>query len=73
LSWNYNYYKASLALTGSADTFCDNPELVATEEEFAWGAGIFYWMENLKAGQIQGVDSQGEELGMDELTRKLRP
>jgi predicted chitinase len=48
LSWNYNYRAASEALTGDAATFCDNPDLVATNPEYAWGAGIFYWMENLK-------------------------
>lgn len=25
LSWNYNYIGASIALTGSPDTFCENP------------------------------------------------
>ncbi|KAL9184328.1 hypothetical protein ACHAXT_002414 [Thalassiosira profunda] len=48
LSWNYNYRAASEALTGDATTFCDNPDLVATTPEFAWGAGVFFWMENLK-------------------------
>lgn len=37
LSWNYNYIRASYALTGKAETFCDDPELVATEPEYAWG------------------------------------
>jgi hypothetical protein len=31
LSWNYNYIDASVALTGTKDTFCQNPELVATD------------------------------------------
>ena len=39
LSWNYNYRGASTALTGSPETFCENPDLVATEEKYAWGAG----------------------------------
>ena len=48
LSWNYNFRAASEALTGDATTFCDNPDLVATTPEYAWGAGVFFWMENLK-------------------------
>ena len=48
LSWNYNYIKASVALTGHSQTFCQRPDLVATKEEYAWGAGLFYWMENVK-------------------------
>lgn len=48
LSWNYNYRAASEALTGDASTFCEDPDLVATEPEYAWGAGVFFWMETLK-------------------------
>ncbi|KAL7528908.1 hypothetical protein ACHAXR_002695, partial [Thalassiosira sp. AJA248-18] len=48
LSWNYNYIRASVALTGAPQTFCQRPDLVATNEEYAWGAGLFYWMENIK-------------------------
>ena len=45
---NYNYIGASVALTGSADTFCDKPDLVATEGRYAWGAGLYFWMEHVK-------------------------
>ena len=48
LSWNYNYIRASVALTGTSQTFCQRPDLIATKEEYAWGAGLFYWMENTK-------------------------
>ncbi|KAL7431910.1 hypothetical protein ACHAXM_004897 [Skeletonema potamos] len=48
LSWSYNYIKASVALTGHSQTFCQQPDWVATKEEYAWGAGLFYWMENVK-------------------------
>jgi hypothetical protein len=48
LSWNYNFRAASEALTSDPNTFCENPDLVATTPEYAWGAGIFFWMENLK-------------------------
>jgi len=47
-SWNYNYRSASDALTGDSSTFCENPDLIATTPEYAWGAGVFFWMENLK-------------------------
>jgi len=50
LSWNYNYRGASTALTGSPETFCEDPDLVATEEKYAWGAGLFFWMEHTKEG-----------------------
>ena len=31
-----------------ADTFCDNPDLVASVERYAWGAGVYFWMESQK-------------------------
>ena len=43
-----NFRAASEALTSDPNTFCENPDLVATTPEYAWGAGIFFWMENLK-------------------------
>lgn len=48
LSWNYNYIRASVALTGDAETFCVDPEQIATSPEYAWGTGIYFWMENVK-------------------------
>jgi len=48
LSWNYNYIRASIALTGAPQTLCQRPDLVAKNEEYSWGAGLFYWMENVK-------------------------
>ena len=50
LSWNYNYIKASLALTGSPDTFCEDPELVVSDPKYAWGSAIYFWMESEKEG-----------------------
>merc|ERR1712050_186090 len=41
----------STALTGDPNTFCANPELVATVEKYAWGAGIYFWMENMRTEQ----------------------
>jgi hypothetical protein len=57
LSWNYNYIGASIALTGSPDTFCDDPDLVATEGRYAWGAGIYFWMEHVKEGTTCHMES----------------
>jgi hypothetical protein len=57
LSWNYNYIGASIALTGSPDTFCENPDLVATEGKYAWGAGLFFWMEHSKEGTTCHTES----------------
>jgi predicted chitinase len=54
LTWNYNYIKASLSLTGSEDTFCNQPDLVATVGKHAWGAGIYFWMESLKGDAASG-------------------
>jgi len=48
LSWNYNYIRASIALTGAPQTLCQRPDLVAKNEQYSWGAGLFYWMENVK-------------------------
>jgi chitinase len=56
-SWNYNYRAASEALAGDASLFCDNPDLVATEPEYAWGAGVFFWMENLKEETTCHIES----------------
>eukprot|EP00804_Cyclotella_cryptica_P019397 CCRYP_006589-RA/>CCRYP_006589-RA protein AED:0.05 eAED:0.05 QI:76/0.88/0.8/1/0.77/0.9/10/0/1153 len=45
LSWNYNYIDASVAITGSKETFCANPDLLATNEVYVWSAGLWLWME----------------------------
>ncbi len=50
LSWNYNYVRLSYALTGKAETFCDDPEQIALSPEYAWGSAIYFWMENQKDG-----------------------
>lgn len=41
----YNYIDASVAITGSKDTFCENPELIATDEVYVWSSGLWLWME----------------------------
>jgi len=50
ISWNYGYYGASLALAGNGDLLCDNPDLVATNPQYAWGSGIHIWMEKMIYG-----------------------
>jgi hypothetical protein len=49
-SWNYDYYGASQALTGDGNTLCLNPDLVSTNPQMAWGAGIYKFMEKMKFG-----------------------
>jgi hypothetical protein len=49
-SWNYDYYGASQALTGDGNTLCENPDLLSTNSQMAWGAGIYKWMEKMKFG-----------------------
>ena len=63
LSWNYNYIGASVALTGSAETFCKDPDLVATEGRYAWGAGVYFWMEHVKEGSTCHTESLGMDFG----------
>jgi hypothetical protein len=57
LSWNYNYIGASVALTGSPDTFCDNPDIVASEGRYAWGAGLYFWMEHVKEETTSHIEA----------------
>jgi hypothetical protein len=35
--WNYDYLGTSLSLTGDPDILCNNPDLVATDSQYAWG------------------------------------
>ena len=49
-SWNYDYLGASLSLTGDPDILCNNPDLMATDSQYAWGAGIVKYMEKMQFG-----------------------
>lgn len=49
--WNYDYYGASLSMTGT-DFLCTNPDLVATDPVYAWGVGISKWMEKMLFGTM---------------------
>ncbi len=51
LSWNANYYQASMVLTQSADTLCTQPDLVATEPQYAWGTALWFWLFNKPPGE----------------------
>lgn len=51
LSWNANYLKASMVLSGLVDTLCTQPELVATEPKYAWGTALWFWLFNKPPGE----------------------
>ncbi|KAL3800656.1 hypothetical protein HJC23_006118 [Cyclotella cryptica] len=48
--WNYDYLGASLSLTGDPSILCDNPDLIATDSQYTWGAGIVKFMEKMQFG-----------------------
>ncbi|KAL7533124.1 hypothetical protein ACHAXR_007722, partial [Thalassiosira sp. AJA248-18] len=48
LSHNINYIRASASMTGSEETFCAQPELMAMVESYSWGVGLYIWMQYLK-------------------------
>lgn len=51
ISWNANYVKASMVLTGLVDTLCVQPDLVATEPEYAWGTALWFWLFKKQEGE----------------------
>ena len=55
LTWDYNYQKASKALFGD-NRLVDNPDQVATNDEYAWGTSFWFWDTNVHsaAGVQQG-------------------
>jgi len=55
LTHSYNYKAASLALYGD-DRLIKNPDLVADDEDAAWGTAFWFWKTNVhsKAGIAQG-------------------
>ena len=61
ISWNYDYYAASQSMTGNADTLCNNPDLVSTNPQVAWGVGIYKWMEKMQFG-TQGSTAHKQAL-----------
>jgi predicted chitinase len=46
LTWDYNYDKASKALFGDS-RLVDNPEQVATNDEYSWGVSFWFWDANV--------------------------
>lgn len=48
--WNYDYLGSSLSLTGDKEILCNNPDLIATDSQYAWGAGIVKYMEKMQFG-----------------------
>lgn len=47
LSHNFNYIRASATMTGSEDTFCTQPEMLASIETYGWGVGLYLWMDRM--------------------------
>lgn len=48
--WNYDYLGTSLSLTGDSGILCNDPDLVATDSQYAWGSGIVKYMEKMQFG-----------------------
>ena len=44
LSWNYNFRAASESLTGDASTFCEDPDLVASEPEYGESNRVIFML-----------------------------
>ncbi|KAL3788652.1 hypothetical protein ACHAW5_008009 [Stephanodiscus triporus] len=49
-SWNYDYYGAGQALVGDGAYLCEDPDLASTDPRYAWGVGIYKWMEKMEFG-----------------------
>eukprot|EP00804_Cyclotella_cryptica_P030588 CCRYP_020008-RB/>CCRYP_020008-RB protein AED:0.21 eAED:0.21 QI:160/0.5/0.66/1/0.5/0.66/3/0/1182 len=47
LSHNFNYIRASATMTGSDETFCTQPEMLASIETYSWGVGLYLWMDRM--------------------------
>ncbi|KAL7533098.1 hypothetical protein ACHAXR_008567 [Thalassiosira sp. AJA248-18] len=60
-NWNYDYYGASVSMTGSPNLLCENPDMVSTDPQYAWGAGIYKWMEKMNFGST-GVTAHQQAL-----------
>ncbi|KAK1737164.1 hypothetical protein QTG54_012031 [Skeletonema marinoi] len=54
---------ASFALTGEADTFCNDPEQVVLNPMYAWGTAIFFWMESQKEGTTCHKEALNRDFG----------
>ena len=50
LAWNYEFYGASQSVAGDPTVLCDDPDLVSTEPRYAWGVGLYKWMEEMSWG-----------------------
>ncbi|KAJ2401827.1 hypothetical protein GGI23_001135 [Coemansia sp. RSA 2559] len=46
LTWEYNYKAASEGMYGN-DKLVQDPDIVATDEDTAWGVSFWYWKENV--------------------------
>src|ERR1700722_5214060 len=46
-TWSYNYKAASEALFGDPNKLLRHPELVADDEDVAWGTSFWFWRQNV--------------------------
>jgi hypothetical protein len=44
-SWNYGYMGVGISIKGDPQFFCEQPDLLSTNPQYAWQAGIYKWME----------------------------
>ena len=61
LSWCYNYRDASQGL-GLGDTLLKNPDLVATNEQYAWDTAFWFWKDRVHNGPY-GAQVQNGQFG----------
>ena len=47
LTWCYNYKGASRGL-GLGDTLLNDPDLVASNEQYVWDTAFWFWKENVR-------------------------
>ncbi|KAJ2538670.1 hypothetical protein EV175_006435, partial [Coemansia sp. RSA 1933] len=46
LTWEYNYKAASQGMYGN-NKLVQDPDIVATDEDIAWGVSFWYWKKNV--------------------------
>ena len=61
LSWCYNYQDAGQGL-GLGDLLLNNPDLVASNEQYAWDTAFWFWRERVRKGQY-GAQVQAGQFG----------
>jgi len=64
INHNYDYYGASISMTGDPDFLCNSPDTVAQSPVYAWGVGIYKWMEKMTFG-TQGSTAHQQVLKLN--------